>query len=216
MHRYARLTLADGEVAAAPGAGEKDDDVDGLLARNGVILLVYNPQSTEADAIQSYRAWLADRFQSCRRLTETDEALVELFLDAAFPCELAISAAPLEVHYDNGIHLGNLLVEVSDGALDLHLLWTSLPADAHAVSIQFIDEDGARAGGEDFVIGQEPLAHYRIDTSSLTAGDYQVKMILYDYDSGASVAGTVSASQARFDRALDITNVTANPPGQRE
>ena len=216
LHRYARLTRADGEIIAAPGNGEDVVDVDGLLARDSVILLVYNPQSTEADAIHSYRAWLADRFQSCRRLTETDEALVELFFDAAFPCELAFSAAPLEVRYDNGIELGNLLLQASDGALELHLLWTRLPADAHAVSIQFIDADGARAGGEDFVIGQEPLAHYRIDTSSLTAGDYQVKMIVYDYDSGASLSGTVTSSQARFDRALEITNMTANPPGQRQ
>ncbi|MCY3917925.1 MAG: hypothetical protein OXG49_18130 [Chloroflexi bacterium] len=216
LHRYASLTLAAGKVATAPGADAGALDVAGLLAGNSVILLVYNPQLTEADAIQSYRAWLADRFQSCRRLTGTDEALVELFLDAAFPCELAISAAPLEVRYENGIQLGNLLLESSDGALDLYLLWTRLPADAHAVSFQFLDADGARAGGEDFVIGQEPLAHYRIDTSSLTAGDYQVKMILYDYDSGASVAGTVSASQARFDRALRITNITANPSGRRE
>lgn len=216
LHSYARLSLADGEVSAAPGADADAPDADQLLADNSVILLVVNPQSTEADAIQNYRAWLADRFHSCRRLAETDEALVELFLDAAFPCELAFSAAPLEVRYENGIHLGNLLVEVSEGALELHLLWTRLPADAHAISIQFIDAAGARAGGEDFVIGGEPLAHYRIDTSSLTAGDYQVKMILYDYDSGASVSGTISGGQSRFDRALDITNVTANPPGQRE
>ena len=216
LRQHTRLTLADGEIAAAPGAGADDADVHGLLADNSVILLVYNPQATEAEAIQSYRAWLADRFQPCRRLAETDDALVELFLDAAFPCELAFSAAPLAVRYDNGILLGNLLAESSDGALDLYLLWTRLPADAHAVSIQFIDAAGARVGGEDFVIGLEPLAHYRIDTSSLTSGDYQVKMILYDYDSGASVSGTAALSQARFDRALEITSMTAIPPGQRE
>lgn len=216
LHSYTSLTLVNGDIVAVPGAGEGDPDVDRVLASNSVILLAYNPQSTEADAIQSYRAWLAARFQSCRRLTETDEALVEYFLDAAFPCELAFSAVPLEVSYEKGIHLGNLLVEISDGALDLHLLWTRLPVDAHAISIQFIDADGARAGGEDFVIGLEPLAHHRIDTSSLTAGDYQVKMILYDYNSGASVSGTVQATQARFDRALEIASMTANPPGQRQ
>ena len=214
FHQYASLTLAVGEVAAAPGADAAD--VDGLLAGNSVILLVYNPQISEADAIQTYRAWLGDRFQSCWRLTETEDAIVEYFLDAAFPCELALSAAPLAVHYDNGIHLGNLLVDISDGAIDLHLLWTRLPVDSHAYSIQFIDADGVRAGGEDFVIGREPLAHHRIDTSTLTADDYQVKMILYDYESGASVSGTVSASQNRFDRALEVANMTANQPGQRE
>lgn len=215
LRQYASLTLADGGVARQTGA-EDEADVDRLLAGNSVILLVYNPGTSEADAIANYRAWLADRFQSCRRLSETEDAIVEYFLDAAFPCELAFSAAPLAVRYDNGIQLGNLLAQVRDGALDLHLLWTRPPVDAHAFSIQFIDADGARAGGEDFVIGLEPLAHHRIDTSSLTAGDYQVKMILYDYGSGASVSGTVSASQARFDRALEITNMTANQPGQRE
>ncbi len=216
LRQYRSLTLADGEIAAAPGAGEDAADVDGLLARNSVILLAYNPGTSEADAIQSYRAWLADRFQACRRLTETEDAIVEYFLDAAFPCELAFSAAPLEVRYENGIRLGNLLVDFSDGAIDLYLLWTRLPVDSHAFSIQFIDADGARAGGEDFVIGLEPLARHRIDTKSLTAGDYQVKMILYDYDSGASVSGRVSATQARFDRALEIANMTTKQPGQRQ
>ena len=216
LHSYAILTLADGEVATLPGAGQDSPDANRLLAANSVILLVYNPQTSAADVIQSYRAWLADHFKSCRRLTESEDAVVEYFLDAAFPCELAFPAAPLAIHYENGIQLGNLLLAISERAVDLHLLWTRPPVDAHAFSIQFINADGARAGGDDFVIGREPLAHHRIDTSSLTAGDYQVKMILYDYDSGVSVSGMATASQARFDRALQIANLTANQPGQRE
>ena len=103
-------------------------------------------------------------------------------------------------------------MDISEGVLDLHLLWTSLPVDAYSYSIQLIDDVGTRALGEDFVIGLEPLAHHRIDTSSLTAGDYLVKMILYDYESGASVSGIVVTSQSRFERAHEIAKITTARP----
>lgn len=204
LHRYARLALADGEVTAQPGPEGDAPAVDELLASNSVILLVYDPRTADANEIGSYRAWLATRFKSCRRLTETPAAVVEYFLDERFPCQLAVAAEPLQIHYANGIQLGNLLVEFSEGYVDLHLLWTRLPDDAHAFAIQFIDADGARAGGADFVLGLEPLAHHRVDLSTLPAGDYQVKLILYDYATGASVSGTETASGSSFDRALKI------------
>ena len=212
MRRHATVTLADGEVVPPPGLEGDAPAVDDLLASKRVILLAYNPQTADAQATASYRAWLADGFNSCRRLTETDEAIVEYFLDDAFACELAFAAAPLEVHYEKGIQLGNLLAEASESALDIQLLWKRLPAEAHALSIQFTDGDGDRAAGEDFVIRGDAFVRRRIDASRLPPGEYEVKMILYDYASGASVSGAVASSQTRFERALAIASWTANSP----
>ena len=207
LHSYTSLALADGAVTARTGADGIKPAPAELLASKNVILLAYDPRSTSADVLDRYRAWLATRFQSCLRLSDS-AAVVEYFLDAAFSCELAVAARPRTVDYANGIQLGNLLVDFKAGYLDLQLLWTRLPADAHAIAIQFIDAEGARVDGADFVIGLQPLARQRIDTSTLPAGDYQVKLILYAYASGASVPGTLVASGSNFDRALEIDRLS--------
>ena len=207
LHSYTSLALADGAVTARARADGIRPAPAELLASKSVILLAYDPRSTAADDADRYRAWLATRFQLCLRLNDS-AAVVEYFLDAAFSCELAVDPLPRTVDYANGIQLGNLLVGFNAGYLDLQLLWTRLPADAHAFAIQFIDAEGARVDGADFVIGLEPLAAQRIDTSTLPAGDYQVKLILYAYASGASVPGTDRPSGLNFDRALEIDRLS--------
>lgn len=211
LHSYTSLALADGDVMVNPGLEDQGPAAADLLARNSVILLAVDPRAVDAAVIDRYRAWLAPRFKSCRRLTDRPAAILEYFLDAAFPCELAVAAQPLKVDYANGVELGNLLLEFNDGYLDINLLWTRLPEDAQAFSIQFIDAEGARAGGEDFVIGLEPLARHRINTAPLPAGDYRLHLILYDYATGRSVSGTVTATDTSFERALDIARPTISP-----
>lgn len=210
MHRYAPLALIDGEVTAyyrddlenvAPDAAE-------LLADQFVLLLVYNPQLADPETLRSYRHWIAARFKSCRRLVDADDAVIEYFLHEAFPCDLAIAEQPLEVHYANGIRLGNMLVESQPGMLDLYFLWTSLPAESHAFSVQAFDRNGAKVAGSDFTVGLDPLAHRRIDTSTWRKGDYDLKFILYSYETVVSVAGTVIRSGVHFERELDIGPVT--------
>ncbi len=210
MHRYAPLALINGEVTAyyhdkleseAPDAAE-------LLADHFVLLLVYNPQVADPAALRSYRDWIAARFTSCRRLADADDAVIEYFLHEAFPCELAIAAQPLDVHYANGIRLGNMLVDSQPGVLDLYFLWTRLPAESHAFSVQAFAWDGAKAAGSDFTVGLDPLAHQRIDTSSWLKGDYDLKFILYNYQTGVSVPGTVIGSGLQFERELDIGRIT--------
>ena len=210
IHRYAPLALIDGEVEALDYDNMADDAPDAaeLLANHFVLLLVYNPQMTDPEALRSYRDWIAARFKSCRRLADADDAIIEYFLHEAFPRDLAIAAQPLEVHYANGIRLGNLLVDSQPSQLDLYLLWTRLPAESHAFSVQVFDGDGAKAAGSDFTVGRDPLAHRRIDTSSWPSGDYDLKFILYNYESGVSVPGTISGSGVHFERELDIGRIT--------
>ena len=212
MRGYSSLSLMDGRVVL-PGFPQSDaPDTEDLLAGNSLVLLAYDGLEASAEVIAGYRAWLADRFKSCRQIDEAG-AVVEVFLEAAFACDLAIAAQPLAVDYANGIQLGNLLFDIQDEQAELQLLWTRLPEEAHSISIQFMDADGARAAGQDFVIGLEPLAAYRIDLSSLPAGEYRVKLILYDFATGVSVPGMEMASQARFERALEIARFGVEPRG---
>ena len=83
-------------------------------------------------------------------------------------------------------------------------MWVNLPAENHSVSIQFFESADSKVHNQDFVLHDEALAHQRIDLAPLASGDYQVKMILYNYATGASVPGERHGSGARFDRALEI------------
>ena len=208
--RYRPLALIDGEVEALDYGNSEDDGPDAaeLLADHFVLLLVYNPQMTDPQALRSYREWIGARFKSCRRLTDADDAVIEYFLHREFPCELALAAQPLEVHYDNGIRLGNLLVDSHPGELELHLLWTRLPSESHAFSLQIFDDGGAKVAGTDFTVGLDPLARRRADISSWSPGDYDLKLILYNYDSGVSVPGALASSGERFERELAIGRIT--------
>ena len=72
------------------------------------------------------------------------------------------------------------------------------------MSVQVFSAAGDKALAQDFVIGHRALAAHQIDISSLTPGDYRLKLIVYNYDSKASVAGTVSSNGGRFERELDL------------
>jgi len=208
LHEFSTLALNQGAVAARNDRDEDIVEVDVLLEDISVLLLVYDPRTARAASIRAYRGWLASRFNSCQRLTETAEPVIEYYLRAAFPCELALATEPFAIHYANGIQLGNLQIDAIENQADVFLLWARLPDKSHAVSFQFFDAGGAKALGMDFVIGQESLARYNIDLSSLPPGDYQLKMIVYDYETGASVAGALSADGSGFDRELAIGSVS--------
>ena len=122
-HNYAALTLEAGAVTRRHRPDAADLAAADPLLGYRVILLVYDPQQASVAALRGYRAWIADRFKLCRRLTEADDAILEYHLDAAYPCELAFASEPREVRYANGIRLGNLLVEMGEDQLDLNLLW---------------------------------------------------------------------------------------------
>jgi len=200
-YSYEPLKLEAGVVQAKDSQGEA---LEALLTERSVILLVHDPRTADPAAIDGYREWLGPLFKACRRVTETDEAVIEYFMRAGFNCELAFAAEPLEVHYANGAQLGNRQVHVESGSLEVSLLWTRLPVGDYVVSIQLFDADGARALGADFVIGSEPLDRYQINTSSVAPGDYRVQMIVYDYHTGDAVAGVIAADETGFARELEI------------
>ena len=179
-------------------------DLDSALAANDIVLIAHDPRHSGRRIVEDYAAWVSADFASCGALTESDSAKVVLYLRSGFPCALVASSDPLAVDYDNGAQLGNLIAEKPDTSLDIYFLWNALPAENHSVSIQFFDSSGSKAHNQDFVLGDESLAHQRIDLTPLPPGDYQVKLILYNFETRASVPGVIISSGARFERELDI------------
>ena len=185
-------------------------DINTVLASNNIVLLVYDSGQTDPGLLDTYRSWVSGLFNSCGRLTETDDIIIEHYFLFDFPCELAIDEDPMAVNYDSGIQLGNLLVVQDGRSLDLYLMWKTLPSESHSFSVQLFDGEGNKALGQDFTFRHDPLMHKRIDLSSLPLGYYLVKFIVYNYHTGISVSGTQLDNDTRFDRELEIALISVD------
>ncbi len=199
---------ADGIVLGAPISLTADFNTSQLPLDEGIVLLVYYPPHTAAELVETSASRLTNSFKSCGRVGSTGTAYIEYFTRAEIPCALLLPDAALTVNYDNGVRLANALLESDGDQLDIATWWNRLPDEAHGVSIQVFDAAGVKAASGDFVIHHEPLLSHRLDLSPLDPGEYRVKLILYNYQGGGSIAGTVGGSQLRFDRELDIGSIT--------
>lgn len=204
--RFAHSHLLDGELQLQSSNPTHSDTKD-FLSAEGLILLLYNPTQTGKDRLGPLGEAIANDFQACPPIIDAENLVAAYYPRTGFDCALLMSADRFEVAFDNGLRLANLLYTADGDSLDIQSWWTRLPADAHGVSIQIFDERGEKATGGDFVIHHESLASHRLDLSSLAPGEYSVKLILYNFESGRSVPGMVLSSQARFERALDIGSI---------
>ncbi|MCE2470923.1 MAG: hypothetical protein J4G18_03310 [Anaerolineae bacterium] len=185
-------------------------DHESALAATDIVLLAYDPRYTGPTVADAYEDWVSSALAPCGVLAESGSAVVRLYLLPGFPCALATAADPLGVQFDIDARLANVIAEMRDTALDVYFLWEQLPAENYSVSIQFFDAAGSKVYNQDFVLGDAPLAYHRIDMASLQPGDYQAKLILYNFETHASVSGEVISSGARFERELIIERVTVD------
>ena len=147
---------------------------------------------------------LAADFHACHPVIDSAELVAAYYLRTGYDCALISSPAPFDVQYDNGVRLANRQLVANGDSLDIQTWWRSLPDEAHGVSIQLFDQAGEKVAGSDFTIRHDSLSRHQLDLSSLVPGDYNVKMILYNYETRVSVPGTVTSDQARFERELDL------------
>ncbi len=198
------LYLEDGEVVMQ-SAGQPYADLNAMMNDNQVMYFLYNTHETDPDLLIGNATF--DGFNLCLREATADGAVIERYVSHDFSCDLVASDSPFKVHYDNGIRLENLLVQTDQDVLDLQLMWSNLPDEAHSVSIQVFNASGEKVFGQDAVIDHLTLDRRRSDISSLPAGDYRVKLILYSFETGATVGGEIIEDGARFDRELPIATV---------
>ena len=199
---------ADGIVLGAPIALANASDVDLLLPDDGIAIIAFYPAQAETNLIEAAASRLASVLKSCGRFEEPGAAAIEYFTRSEMPCALLINDDPLAVSFDNGVILADVLLESDSEGLEIFLLWNKLPDEAHGVSIQVFNRDGAKVANSDFTIRHDSLSPHRLELTSLDSGDYTVKLILYHYETRASVAGVILGAEARFERELEIGSIT--------
>lgn len=170
---------------------------------NGLWLL-HNPQQTDLRTLETYRDWFSQVYRSCGNWLEKPRAVISFYLKPEIPCQLITAAQPVEIVYDNGTRLGNIRFAQKDEALRVYLWWRRSIDKQYSYSLQLFAGAGDKAAQVDSVIADDPLDISRFDLAGLPAGDYVLKLIVYDFDTLASQAGAVLADGRRFDRELAL------------
>jgi len=179
-------------------------DLQSLADWDFPIWLVYNPAQTDFEGMDVYADVVQPNFQRCKRFVESENAVVDMYLAKGILCELFTDDAPLEINYDGGNHLENIATELAAGELRVSFLWAEILQNDYAFSLQVFDENGFTGVQLDAVIAGTPVHNFALDISSLPRGEYLLNLIVYGFESGKKVAGTIVESQERFQREVEI------------
>ncbi|MCY3915043.1 MAG: hypothetical protein OXG49_03430 [Chloroflexi bacterium] len=179
-------------------------NLDIISGLNSGLWLINGKPDADLTQIPAYEGWLKKYFKFCHRYMDRDEASIDLYLKSNIPCEAVSDQSKFEVRFDGGARLHNLSYDLFSDRIIFYLSWTNGPENRYSFSLQFFDERGEKAHQYDSVILREPVSAYSVDISGLRSGSYKTKLIVYNYETGASVSGTVIETRQRFERELEI------------
>ena len=179
-------------------------------AHNG-IWLINNPQETDLAPMPIFHDWLEVNYRDCNRFLDRADATIDLYVKRDIPCEALADQSKYEVRYDNGVRLHNVSFDLVANHVTFYLVWTIAPERDYSFSIQFFDDLGQKAHQYDNAVFRDVATVHGVDISSLRDGAYDMKLILYDPDSGATESGTLVESDQRFERFLDIGTIEIEP-----
>ena len=162
-----------------------------------------------AERTEAYQEWFAERFRFCARYFEDERSAIGLYLRADILCAAMDESSAIDIRYDGGLRLRNLSSEVNAGTIRFFLAWSQDSSKTYGFSLQFFDEAGNKTLQYDNVIFRQLLGVHEIDIKPLAPGAYSIQLIVYDFESRASLGGTVSETSARFERELEIARIEA-------
>ncbi|MYD09248.1 MAG: YfhO family protein [Chloroflexi bacterium] len=160
-----------------------------------------------AERTPAFQDWFTEQFHFCKRFHEEAQAHIDLYLSADIPCSAMDESSALEVQYDSGVRLHNISHVARDEMLHFYTAWTNNAPKHYSFSLQFFDESGRKTLQYDSVIDRDLLSTHKIDASSLPAGAYSVKLIVYDFETQISQGGLVAGGGQRFERELDVARI---------
>ncbi|MCY3798574.1 MAG: glycosyltransferase family 39 protein [Chloroflexi bacterium] len=173
------------------------------------VWLIYNPQETDLGSIPAYAEGFANHYRSCGRFVEKPSSVIERYAPVDVSCALLTSADPLAINYDNGTALANIHFELDADTLYVYSWWSRTDFGKYTYTLQVFDSEGAKAAPQtDNLIGDSGLYSLSLDVSSLSAGEYVVRQIVYDTISFKSQPGQVAGSQTQFQREVEVGRFT--------
>lgn len=175
--------------------------------------VVYNPQQIDLNSMSAYSDVFLEYFKSCRAYVDKHDSVIELFGPRDVPCDLLTSSAgqARRIQYDHGGTLGNIIHAADSDRLIVYLWWAESKSSDYAYSLQIFDLDGAKIGPQtDRIIAEHRIYREDLDLSSLPAGEYVLKLVVYDAQSFKGQPGIDIMAQLRFERAVDVGSFTVS------
>lgn len=184
------------------------DSLSNISANTNALWVIHNPLRTDFESTEVYSGWLTRDYKLCRRYIEKAESSIDYYVKRAIPCELITDQQHFSIKYEDGTWLGNVKHERVAGELNIYLWWRRSLKGLSSVSLQVFDDQANRVDQPDAVISREPIDIFSFDIASLPAGEYVVKLIVYDFASKASYSGEIINGKQRFERAVQIASFT--------
>ncbi len=157
-----------------------------------------------SDRASASFAWFSQRFKFCEQVYLDAKVAIDLYVKPEIPCAALDSSSDLEIHYRDGVRLHKAALEVNPARARFYLAWTNNTPRHYSFSLQILDEAGQRVLQQDSVIQRELLTIFEMDISELPEGEYVVKLIVYDFETGKSQPGTMQATMETFDREFQL------------
>ncbi len=179
-------------------------DLENIVAENNLFWLIYSPQESDPNSQSQFATWLNQNLSLCQQVHRGEDLIVDYYIDRRYPCELVLTDDPLELRYDNGIILANLLAGFNGNQFSVDSWWQRGDIDGYAYTTQVFNEHGEKKLQVDRVINSRPLSRAQFNTSNLEPGDYVAKLIVYETESGASQSGVILSAQQAFEREFEI------------
>ncbi len=171
------------------------------------VWLVYNPEQTDLETIRAFTDDFLQFYHSCGSYVEKRNSLIELYIPKDISCAVltATGTASTSIDYENGSQLRNIVYKLDSAKLMVNLWWSRTRYGDFSYSLQLFDLEGARVGPQsDAVITDIGFYAGNLDLSSLPAGEYALKLIVYNVQSLESQPGIIVGPQHRFQRDVEL------------
>ena len=177
------------------------DPAQDLERRNAVWVL--NPAlDIAAVPSEAGRDWLTDQYRFCERFHQERLSAIDLYLKLDIPCSAVDETNALDVEYDSGVKLHNASYEIVSELVRFYFVWTNAIEDHSGLSLQLFDESNQKVLQYDQLVSRQLLEAHEIDISSLSKGVYEIKLIVYDFETQKSTGGTLAETNERIEREL--------------
>ncbi|MDE2776683.1 MAG: hypothetical protein OXI77_12135 [Chloroflexota bacterium] len=183
-------------------------DLENINGSFNGVWLINNPHETDLPSLPIYQGWFTRNYRFCRRAYDHTDGTIDLYLKPDIPCEALDAHKGREARYDGGARLHNVSYDMAGDQITFYLVWSIDSERDYGFSLQLFDESGRKAVSYDNAVFRDAVNVHGIDISSLPAGAYDMKLILYDRETGDSENGVIVKGDQRFDRALDIGMIT--------
>ena len=183
--------------------------VDSMDAWRFPVWLVYNPEQTDLRKIPAYSDAFARHYQSCGRYVEKPLSVVERYAPLDVPCALLAAADPLAIRYGSDTELSNIVFKLEDNTLNVYSWWTRTEFGDYKYALQIFDQGGTKmAPQSDDIIGNVGFYLRRLDISSLPAGEFVLKLVVYERKTFESQPGLVVGPQTHVQRDIEVGRFT--------